>query len=343
MATVTMADVARVAGVHQTTVSLALRNHRSIPESTRERIRKIADEMKYRPNPLVSALVAQRRRRRPAPEAGAILAYLTSFQSADGWRGSLNFVIVFDEMLAHAARRGYRLEEFWLKDADMTPERMKTILLSRGIRGVVVCPMPNELRELDFDFSEFATVALGVSLRSPNLDRVSIDYSAVMSLCVRRLREQGCHRIAFATTWLIDDRVNHLSLGAFLAERQLHPRHFLPPFTATRYDQATFTAWLERTRPDAVITAISGDYAHFRDWMDAIYWGDLPPPQLVCVDCVEADPTQPGVVQNLAAEARAAIDLVTSRVERGQFGLPAERQSILVAGRWRDAKITSPV
>lgn len=81
---ITMADVARAAGVHQTTVSLALRSHPRIPENTRKRIQQVAEEMGYRPNPLVSALIAQRRLGL-AFSSGSVLAYLHSQHTNDGW------------------------------------------------------------------------------------------------------------------------------------------------------------------------------------------------------------------------------------------------------------------
>ncbi len=53
----TLDDVARSAGVHRTTVSLALRNHPRIPQATRDRVKQIANDLGYRINPLVSALM----------------------------------------------------------------------------------------------------------------------------------------------------------------------------------------------------------------------------------------------------------------------------------------------
>ena len=52
----TIKDVAKVAGVHFTTVSLALRRHPSIPEATRERIRRVAERIGYAPDPVFGAL-----------------------------------------------------------------------------------------------------------------------------------------------------------------------------------------------------------------------------------------------------------------------------------------------
>ena len=54
---ISMQQVAVHAGVSRSAVSLALQHHPSIPASTRERIRAAAQELGYRPNPLVTALM----------------------------------------------------------------------------------------------------------------------------------------------------------------------------------------------------------------------------------------------------------------------------------------------
>lgn len=335
-APVTMADVARVAGVHQTTVSLALRNHRSIPAATTERIRKIATDLGYRPNPMVSALIAERRRRHPSGK-GSTLAFLTHFSTRDGWRHSRNYVEIYDHLQAQAALRGYGVEAFWLNERGMTPARMRDILLNRGIRGIIVCPMPEQPRILDFDFSGFAALALGLTLETPLLDRVAVDYHAVMSLCIDRLKARGRRRIGFATTLPIDSRVNHLSLGAFLAERHLHPRNFVPPLTPREWEMADFERWIKTSRPDALITAITEDYLLLEKWLKSPALSAHPVVDLVCVDCSSTLPAQPGVQQDLPAAVRAAIEWISNRVERAQFGLPASPQTIMVSGRWREA------
>src|SRR5687767_11091869 len=57
---VTLADVARVAGVHRTTVALALRNHPGLPGDTLKRLKTLARKMGYRPDPTLAALNAYR-------------------------------------------------------------------------------------------------------------------------------------------------------------------------------------------------------------------------------------------------------------------------------------------
>ena len=82
---VTQTDVARVAGVHNTTVSLALRNSQLIPDTTRERIRAVATRMGYCPDPALRALVAYRNSRRQNRQPITI-AYATNWSTRWGWK-----------------------------------------------------------------------------------------------------------------------------------------------------------------------------------------------------------------------------------------------------------------
>ena len=63
MKTVRMAEIAQRLGVASSTISRALRNDPRISFDLRKRVRTLADELGYQPNPLVSALMAIRRRR----------------------------------------------------------------------------------------------------------------------------------------------------------------------------------------------------------------------------------------------------------------------------------------
>ena len=329
---VTMKEVAREAGVHQTTVSLALRGHVSIPRATRERIRAVADRMGYKPNPLLSTLMSVRRRGKVSVR-GSTLAFLTAYPTCDGWRRSLNYQNLFDAAAARAGELGYRLEAFWLTQPEMSPARMQRILLTRGIRGILVCPLPSSIQALDFDFREFAAVALGYTLQSRVLDQVAVDYYGVLQMAVARLRERGFFRIGFYTSSQIDQRVNHLSLGAYLAEKKIHGHGLLEPLVGGDGDSASIAGWMARKKPDAIIAATQKEL----DLLNRLA-GRLPKkdrPRLYVVDS-RRDSDQPGVVQALDEQARAAVDLVTSRLERAEFGPPSSPRAILVRGSWKD-------
>ena len=57
---VTLRDVADRVGVSHVTISLALRNHPSIPLRRRQEVKSVAEQMGYRPDPLLSSLAAGR-------------------------------------------------------------------------------------------------------------------------------------------------------------------------------------------------------------------------------------------------------------------------------------------
>ena len=69
---VTLQDIARRAGVSKMTVSLALRGHPHAAAATRDRLRRLAKEMGYRPNPLVVANMTLLRAGRRSAYAGTI-------------------------------------------------------------------------------------------------------------------------------------------------------------------------------------------------------------------------------------------------------------------------------
>src|SRR5258708_3707224 len=84
-------DIAEKAGFSKATVSLALRNHASIPEPTRELIQTLAAEMGYRPNPLVSALMTYRRTSQPTRPTDLTLAIVMNFsRSSSNWKHYLS-------------------------------------------------------------------------------------------------------------------------------------------------------------------------------------------------------------------------------------------------------------
>ena len=107
---VTMAVVAQKAGVHPTTVSLALRNHPSLPISTRKRLQLLAAQMGFRRDPALSALVAYRRHTRPV-KGTPLLAYVTHWDSRWGWKDHPAHKAFFDGATMKASPLGYQLEQ----------------------------------------------------------------------------------------------------------------------------------------------------------------------------------------------------------------------------------------
>jgi len=325
-----MSDVARAAGVHPSTVSLALRQHPSIPESTRQRIGAIAGSLGYRPNPMVSALMRVRRSREGGDD-GNVIAFLTAFVKRNEWREIPKYVRLFEEASSYAHEHGYRLEEFWLYEKGVTPARLRSILLSRGIRGVMICPLPSGGQAIDFDFGDFAAIAFGLTLHQPALDQVTIDYYGVMELAINKLREAGRRRLGFVTARLHDERINHQFLSAYIGERYFAPRRFVSPLRLNEVTAGGVISWIKRYRPDAIIVDTE---PHWKIVVRALKQAGMEESgRVVCLDC-DPGSGDPGVEQDVRGWARSAVDWLTARMERAQFGIPASRQTVSFTGRW---------
>src|SRR5260370_6307647 len=135
----TIRDIARKAGCHYSTVSLALRNHPRIPLRTKERIREIAGQLGYRADAMLAALCAYREMKRPLKEKG-VIAWLTNHGSAKGWTASACNRDYFQGASARAAERGYRLELVLLGVSGLERASMRAIFLVPGRRGAVTPP-----------------------------------------------------------------------------------------------------------------------------------------------------------------------------------------------------------
>jgi len=123
---VTLQDIANEIGITAATVSMALRGHRRISPETRERVRQVAGQLGYRPDPLVSGLA---RYRRPGGEKrGAVIA-LVSFRPPRP-------VGAEAELISEGNALGYDLQPFYLDDYP-TQQALTRVLKARGIAGVL--------------------------------------------------------------------------------------------------------------------------------------------------------------------------------------------------------------
>ena len=134
---VTLADIAKADGTHVTTVSLAIRNSPRLADNTRKRIQALAAKMGYVPDPAMQALVSYRKaiRKNVSP---TVIAYLTNWTTRWGWKNTTGHPHFFEGAKAAAEEMGYKLEHFWIREKDLTYNRLNKILQARSIRGVIV-------------------------------------------------------------------------------------------------------------------------------------------------------------------------------------------------------------
>jgi LacI family transcriptional regulator/LacI family repressor for deo operon, udp, cdd, tsx, nupC, and nupG len=332
----TQADIAKIAKVHRTTVSLALKDDPRIPEKTRRRIHKIAEKLGYKPDPMLSALIARRVHRQERPFQGT-LAWLVNNEGVWDWRPI--FHEYHEGAVNRAKRYGYNIEIFDLANPPgMTLARMGAILAARNIRGILVTPQPRTDVDLTaFPWEKFSAVAFGYSLKKPQLHTVGSAQFRGLKLTMRSLLGMGYKRIGFVFTLHHNEVVDHNYLGAYLAEEYLRTggSPLIPPLIATD----DFKSWYELHRPEVVIMSSGGRF------IQRIRDAGLKIPEDVGVVCPffpsRHDPWS-GVYENSVHIGEVAVDTVVSMIHRGERGIPETLQRIMIDGVWVAGKTLLP-
>jgi len=337
MPEVTLALLARRAGVHVSTVSRALRNDPRIPARTRQRLQRLAVRLGYRPNPLVSALMQLRRAANPRTHH-TTLAYLTAFPTRRGWREYVpNF---FPGALRRSQELGYRLEDFWLHEPGMSPARLADILLARGIRGIIISRTPPGLSRLEFPWEQFASVSLGVTLEYPPTHHVAHHHFDDVVATLAHCRALGYRRVGLALLHFQYPRSQQRWLGAFRAcQRDLPERDRVEPCQLAQPSARALAAWVRRERVDVIVT---GEVEAAEQGLRAAGLRVPRDVALACLNLFQRDERRAGMYHDPARTGVVAVDMVTAQLYRNETGLPADPAEVLLNGHWQDGASLPP-
>lgn len=331
---VSMLDIARAVGLHQTTVSLALRHHPRIPEATRRKILAAAERLGYRPNPLVSALMASRRRRGRG-EVQAVIGYVSGDPpDVGGGPINLGYKDLFDGASARAAALGYRLENFWIGDPKMTRARFNRITATRGIHGLLIAPLSRKTPTLELDWDRFSSVAYGYSLTSPEVHRILPDFYHSMQTALHRCLEAGFKRPGLVLATNVDRKADHLWLSAYLGEQHVNRKlGKVPPLLLPKIDVESLANWARRHRVEAVITIDSPPFN--RTWTpDGQVKADGRALPLVLLNLGANGGPVPGIFIDREEVGAICIDVLVSLLHRTEKGPPRKAQHVLVKCDW---------
>jgi LacI family transcriptional regulator len=327
----TMQDVAEVAGVHRTTVSLALRDSPKLPAATRARVQAVAKRLGYRPDPLVSALMTARVNRRHPVHQGTLAFLSNDAKRPPDWaRFPKSYGRLFRGAAARATERGYDLAPFWLREPGVDGATFSRHLIERGIHGLLIAPHSGADNRIDLDWSRFAVVELGYNLVAPQVNRVVHDYFSAMQRVWHEARARGHRRIGFALPHNAVTKTRFLWRAAFIDAQQSLPQDArLPILAPAHLTQDAIDPWLERERPDAVI-------------IGGIQYPSNPPdmriPRRIPVfnlDCVHRDASDVGIFQDWPAMGALGVDLLIGQLGRSEYGVPVQPYTVLVAGHWQ--------
>ncbi len=328
---ISIRDLAAKLGVSHTTVSLALRNSPRIAPSTRERIVREAKKLGYHSDTVVSSLMARLRTLR-ASSARETLGFITAWQTRHGWRESANHVRFFNGCKRHAEAIGYNLDEFWLNEAGMTSRRMSSILIARGIRGLVLLSLPTPSGRLALDWKHFICVTKGLTVHVPSVHRVISSHYEDMQLALAQLKRRGYHRIGLVLGEALSARVDRAWLAAHLLhDNERAPEHRVPALiTRPPLESQAFEQWYRQQRPEVIL--FSGQPIPL--WVEKL---GLQVPRdvgLVHLDWSQSVAPLAGIDSDPEMIGEAAIDLLIDQLRANAYGIPKHEKIIAVRGNW---------
>jgi len=337
----TLREIARRARVSHTTVSLSLRNHPSIPEKTRERLRRLADRLGYRSNVLVSALMSQVRQKqhKSAPE---VIGFLTGGPSADDWKHHSASVGFYEGARRRAQSLGMHIEPFWLGPGGAASAATCRMLHARAIHGSLISPFPIAVYAHELDWANMICVGLGYVFNNHALHRATHNHFRSAFLAVEKLSGLGYQRIGLMLDEDENRRVNYSWLGGYLAAQNTVATARLEPLLTTGTKTNTqVKAWLKKMRPDAVIGFGPRQFMALEENGCRI-------PRDIAFVALDVEQTRldhveevTGINQNLPLIGATAIDILTSQLYHNERGLPQRPVYSMIAGFWVEGR-TAP-
>jgi LacI family transcriptional regulator len=330
---VTMREVAARAKVSVATVCKSLQNAPTIPLKTRNAVAKVAAEMGYRPHPYVSALM-QARRQRAAPGRPPPLAFITAYETADAWKRQPTpfLTLVYAGAKERAEQRGYPLSHFWLHQDNMGNRRLSEVLHTRGVRGILLPPMPRPDKKIDLVWPYFSVVSVGAQLDRPVFHGTANDHYHSMQLALQACWRCGCRSPGFAVDQWVNQRIDRRWEAAFeLTRKQYAFGRQVPPLLFPRWNPTAIARWIKREKPDVVISVFSEtQVGQLKEQ------GIRIPEDVGIVSLSVHAPESPlsGVRQHAKKIGAVAVDQLISLVDRNETGIPEHPTSLTMKGTW---------
>jgi LacI family transcriptional regulator len=332
----TIKDVAREAGVHFTTVSLALRGLPPIPAATRDRIVAAAQRLGYQRNPVFDSLSAHRRRQRE-PAFNPRIVFVANQTPELYFRHAHNRRL-FVGVQSEARAFGHEVEILFLERGHFTSASLERHLRAHGITGIVMAPFQPGRPALELPWEDFAVVKIDSRHLEPPVTLVASDQMQCARLAFRELRRCGYRRIGLAVGEEDEVGTDELYLSAWWLEhdgvpehQRVPPLHF--PLGLTSPDVVPLLrTWIREHRIDAVAC----NWATIRSM---VRQAGFPCPAAIaccCLCLVQPTPSLAGVITNLDLVGRRAVALLAGLLRHERRGIPALATQTYVEGTWHD-------
>lgn len=327
--------IAALTGLSPSAVSLALRHSRKIPEETRQRVRRAAERIGYRPNARAAELMSALRLGARAAGAGCF-GVISLYPERRPWEESLHLRRIHLSMVKRADELGYRLEPLWLKEPGMSARRLRSILEARAIEGLLCFGSDRIDEEFPRELTGCAVVTIGLSIHSP-LHRVASHAYNDINQALEQVRRRGYDRPGLVLGNYEEARSALAYSSGYLGwcEHHLKTAQPVPILRMDRIGPETLKPWLRAHRPDALV--VIDRHASLGQFQSALAALPLTLTRRLGVTAVSQlleGTGLAGVQQNQDLMGAWAVELLTARLQHRDLGLPRHPRIELVEGQW---------
>jgi DNA-binding LacI/PurR family transcriptional regulator len=331
--------IARSTRLSLATVSLALRDSNKISEATKRRVREAARRLGYRPSAQVAEVMSHVRLSRD-PRNESCLALVSFYDGERPWEGSLHLRRICDGMKTRATALGYRLEPLWMRAPGMTPRRLRAILDTRGIEGLLCLGSPRIDEQFPAEFDHYAIVTQGWSIRTP-LHRVVNHAFNDTWRALDKLYALGYRRPGLAIGHYEEVRGAHANVSAYLGwcDHMQGSATGVPVMRLDRLEEAPFLEWLTQQRPDAVLLVHIYDVVSDCQQLLRKLGLRVPDDLGLAVLSQNLEGTGlSGLQENQRVIGAWAVELVVARIMNRDFGVPAAPRVEMVDSLWVEGR-----
>ena len=332
---ITLLDIAKKLGVSNATVSLALNGHPRISVANRQKVVDMAEELGYRPDPMLSALAKHRSRRRGKEAIHSEIAWISGADSKGLSISEVDISRCGEAAIAAAEKAGYRLERY-LINSEMGYQRLDQILHTRGVHGILLAPLHENGNWPNFPWEKYAVVRYGNEQLGIPGHRVSPDHVENMKEAFRKIREKGYERIGYIAGAASLPGAELREAGYHMAQKKMDDSLWIPVFHQQADDdishQRRFTEWMTKYRPQAIISEDMElhELLHHEGW-DPASLG-------IVYTSVCSDGDRTGICWNSEDIGKIGFQLLDSQIKVGYKGAPDIAQNVLIAGSWIEGK-----
>jgi DNA-binding LacI/PurR family transcriptional regulator len=319
---VSLRHVAEIAEVSRMTVSRAFKDEASIKPELRKKILKIAHDLGYKPDTMVSELMTSFASRRN-------INYQETFAAiwwAERWK-KVNAGHGFDADIYYGLNEGVKFHgraiDHLVLSPNMPTRVIMRMLLARNIQGVILTPPATagiEAPELNWD--KLSTVIIGSSLREPKFHRTQPGHYNAIVQALENLKARGYKRPCLLLRSDVEKRMLHAYTAAFLAWG--NPMHRI--WSTAKPSTQGLATWLNKKKPDIIIADWDG-------WFPLIKLTEF---SCAFISLAVRDKEGPisGIYENSIKMAKCAIDLLVQARLSHELGEPEEPVITLTSGTW---------